>query len=95
MKKVYIVCKDSNIKGTLNFYLCIGNEEVFLFSQKFRHSVYNYYRTGTDLSSALDFKKAHHDKAIINVMRKLPANISYVEKNYGYIIMERTKKKYA
>lgn len=95
MRNMYIVCKNSNIKGTLNFYIYIGNEEVFLFTQKFKHGMYNFFRNGTDLNTALDFKKAHRDKGIINIMRRLLANISYVEKNYGYSIMERTKKKCA
>lgn len=95
MKNTYIVCRDSNIKGIINFYLYVSNEEVFLFNQKYRHSVYNFFKNGVILNTALDFKKAHNDKGIINVIRKLPSNISYIEKNYGYIIMERTKRKYA
>ena len=90
MKKSMIFCKDSCTHGVLDFYLSKGNDSIYLFSQKFRHSIYEHYRRGMLLDEALSYKKAHKDKAIMNVIKRLPSSISYIEKNYDIIVMNKT-----
>ena len=90
MKKNIIFCKDSNTHGILDFYLSKGNDSIYLFSQKFRHSIYDHYRRGLFLDDALSYKKAHKDRAIMNVIKRLHTNISYIEKTYGIIVMNKT-----
>lgn len=90
MKKSMIFCKDSNTFGILDFYLVNGNDTIYLFSQKFRHSIYKHYHHGLLLDEALSYKKAHNDKAIMNVIKRLPAQINYIEKNYNIVVMNRS-----
>ncbi|MBR6983956.1 MAG: hypothetical protein IKH75_10615 [Ruminococcus sp.] len=90
MKKSMIICKDSHTHGILDFYLSKGNDMIYLFSQKFRHSIYNHYHRGLLLDEALSYKKAHKDKAIMNVIKRLHSNIGYIEKTYGIIVMNKT-----
>lgn len=90
MKKSVIYCKDSNNKGIIDFYITYGNENIYLFSQKFRHSVYDHYNRGVLLKDAFNYKKVHRDRAIMNVMKRLPLIINYIEKTYNIMIMNKT-----
>ena len=45
---------------------------------------------GLFLDEALSYKKAHNDRAIMNVIKRLPSNISYIEKTYGIFVMNRS-----
>lgn len=89
MKNV-IYCKDSNTKGIIDFYITSGGENIYLFSQKFRHSIYDHYNKGILLKDAFDYKKIHRNRAIMNVMKRLPATINYVEKTYNIALMNKT-----
>jgi len=89
MKNI-IYCKDSNTKGVIDFYITSGRDDIYLFSQKYRHSIYNYYNKGILLKNAFDYKKVHGDRAIMNVMKKLPSMINYIEKTYSIAIMNKT-----
>ena len=89
MKNI-IYCKDSNTKGIIDFYITSGSDDIYLFSQKYRHSIYNHYRKGIMLKKAFDYKRVHGDRAIMNVMKRLPSSISYIEKTYNISIMNRT-----
>ncbi len=90
MKKSVIFCQNSNTHGIIDFYLRTGVDSIYLFSQKFRHSTYEHYRNGLVLNEALSYKKAHRNKAIMNVIKRLPVNISYIEKTYGISVLNRT-----
>jgi hypothetical protein len=47
------------------------------------------------MRQAFSHRTTHRDKAIAYVIRRLPAQISYVEKEYGVAILNRTKAKKA
>lgn len=91
MKEMKIVCKDSNTQGIINFYVEDGNHSYFLFQQKFRHSTYRFYKNGVPVSQAFSHRKTHDDKAIANVIKRLPAQIAYAEKEYGIAILNKSK----
>jgi len=91
MKNV-IFCKDSKTWGVIDFYITFENEHIYLFSQKFRHSVFNHYNKGVLLKEAFDYKRIHGDRAIMNVMKRLPATIEYIEKTYNIALMNRTMR---
>ncbi len=91
MKEMMIMCKDSGTKGIINFYAVDGNENYFLFQQKFRHSTYDFYKKGIPLSRAFSHRNTHDNKAIANVIKRLPAQIAYAEREYGIAIMNKTK----
>ena len=90
MKKSVIFCCDSNTRGMIDFYVKTGKESIYLFSQKYRKSTFLHYKNGLILDEALSYKKAHRDQAIMNVIKRLPANISYIEKECGISILNRT-----
>lgn len=90
MKANVIYCKDSNTKGIIDFYITSANKSIYMFSQKFRHSTYNYYRKGVLLKDAFNYKKIHNDKAIMNVIKRILPTLSYIEKVYSVSIMKRT-----
>lgn len=90
MSNNIIYCRDSNVKGVIDFYITSGNENIYMFSQKFRHSIYGHYNKGVLLKDAFNYKKAHRDKAIMNVMKRLPSAINYIEKTYSIAIMDKT-----
>ena len=95
MKEMVIICRDSSIKGIINFYAENSTQSYFLFQQKFRHSTYNFYRKGIPMKQAFSHRSTHRDKAIEQVIRRLPAQISYVEKEYGIAILNKTKSRKA
>ena len=90
MKTSVIYCKDSNTKGIIDFYITSENESIYMFSQKYRRSTYDYYRNGVLLKDAFNYKKIHNDKAIMNVIKRFSPSISYIEKEYSVSIMNKT-----
>ena len=89
MKNI-IYCKNSATKGIIDFYITSGRDDIYLFSQKYRHSIYDHYNRGVLLKNAFDYKKVHGDRAIMNVMKRLPSTISYIEKTHNIAIMNKT-----
>lgn len=92
MAKVYCMA-DNNSKQ--HFYVETKGKSYYLFSQDFRRGVQNYYESGVDLNRALDVSKAKFDAAIARTMRKLPAHLRYIEKEYNVQILNRTKRQFA
>lgn len=74
----WIVCQNSSQKGIINFYMLRGECSYYLFSQKYRHSIWDFFRNGVLFEKALDYGKAKHDVAIINVMQRIRRHISYM-----------------
>ena len=86
-----IYCKPIE-KGFHSFYLVIGTEEFFLFSQAYRKGVEKYYCSGVLLDEAINHSKAHKDSAITRTMNKIPMYIRYIEKEYDLEVLEKTKR---
>lgn len=91
MKEMMIICKDSRTKGIINFYVEDKTGSYFLFQQKFRHSIYAFYKNGVPVSQAFSHRKTHNDKAIAHVIKRLPSQIAYAEKEYGIAILNKSK----
>lgn len=90
--KTTIYCKPTS-KGVHSFYLLIGIEEFFLFSQAYRKGVDEYYGRGVQIDESINYAKAHNDSAVIRTMRKIPMYVRYVEKEYAIEVLEQTKKR--
>lgn len=88
----WIICKNSKVKGTVNFYMITGGRFRFLFSQKFRHSFWEFYKNGVRFDTALDYSKARHDEAIIHVMHRLRQQINYLQRTEDMLIPEIRNK---
>lgn len=78
-----------------HLYLVIGNQEYYLFSQKYKQSVVDYYSKGVTLRKALDFTKSKRDIAITKTMEKLPMYIKSFEKEFGIKILNMTARRNA
>lgn len=90
-KKVYVVCKDTNTKGILAYYVVSNEGTYLLFTQKFRHSTYRHFRGGLPLKKALQYP-ARNDSALCNTIRRLLPSIQYIEKTYDVQLLDKTRK---
>ena len=90
--KTTIYCKPTS-KVIHSFYLLIGTEEFFLFSQAYRKGVEDFYGRGVHIVESMNYSKAHKDSAVIRTMKKIPMYVRYVEKEYAIEVLEQTKKR--
>lgn len=95
MKNAVIFCDIKKVNETtkLNFYLKTKTEVIFLFQQKYRKGAYNYYKNGCRFDDALNYKKAHNDAAIMNIIKRLKKALPYIQKEYGITLY--SKKRYS
>lgn len=92
--KTSIYCKPTT-KGVHSFYLIVGNDEFFLFSQAYRKGVEEYYGRVVRIDESMKYSRAHNDSAIIKTMDKIPMYVKYVEREYEIEVFERTKRRSA
>ena len=89
--KVQIYCRKTT-KGNLNFYLKTGRNEFYLFSQKYRATIYEYYCHYRTLEEALDHGRATRSRILLHVMSKLPRYIKYVEEEENFQVLRSSKQ---
>ena len=90
--KTAIYCKSAG-KGVHSFYLLVGTDEFFLFSQAYRKSVDEYYgRGGVHIDESMKYSRARNDFAVAKTMDKIPMYVKYVEKEYDIKVLKKTKK---
>ena len=87
-----VYCKPT-AQGWHSFYAKVNGHDFYLFGQKYRRTVNNYFRDGVPVNLAIDPTRAKRDNAILRTMDKLPAYIKYAEKYYGIEILKSTIKK--
>ena len=87
-----IYCKSTG-HDIHSFYLRTGKEEYFLFSQGYKGGVHKFYAGGVDIKKAMDCSKGRHDASILRTMNKIPKYIVYIEKEYGTVILDKTRKR--
>lgn len=90
-KKVYVVCKDTNIKGIIAYYVVSSEGMYLMFTQKFHHSSYQYFHGGLPLEKALRYP-SYNDAAIRNTIRRILPSIHYIEKTYDVQLLNKSKK---
>ena len=90
--KTNVYCR-TTARGIQSFYLEAEGESHYLFSQKFRRGVAQYFTQGVCIDAAMDFSRAHRDTAIIHTMKKLSTHIKYAEKEYGIVVLRQTFRK--
>ena len=88
----WIVCRNSKIKGMVDFYMLLNGHTYYLFSQKFRNSSWSFFKDGVLFKTVLDYSKAKHDDSVINVMQRLRRHITYLLKTEEMMIPEINKK---
>lgn len=79
--------------GMHNFYMEQDGIQYYLFTQKFKKGVDEFFRNGVTLEKAQNRKKAKGDSAILRTMDKLPMYIRYAEKENGITALKRTAQK--
>ena len=89
MIKIY--CEEKN--GMHIFYLVIGTEKLFLFSQVFKVGVDLYFRKGVSLNKGIRHGIGKTDRAIHRTIDKVKRHIRYIEKEYDLIILDQTRMK--
>ena len=89
MEKIF--CKERN--GMHEFYLILGREEFYMFSQKYKFGVDRYYRNGVLLNKGIRHGIGKSDRAIHHTIDKVKRYIRYIEDEYGFIILDQTKIK--
>ena len=67
-----------------------GYHEYYLFSQRYRMCVEDYYGAGIPLNKAIDYSKCRRNHVIAKTMEKLRIWIRYVEKDFEIAIMDKT-----
>jgi len=77
------VCKSQN-----HLYLVVGNKEYYLFSQKYKKTVVDYYSKGVVLEKAMDFSRSKRNKGITKIMEKLPAYVRNIEREYDIHVLK-------
>ena len=80
-------------KGIHSFYLSCEKGKFYLFSQKYRRGVREYFGRGISLDKAIDVTRGKGDTAIIRTMRKMLTYIRYTEKEYNIKVLDKTQRK--
>lgn len=90
--KVKIYC-ESSYRGIHSFYLTVGGQDYYLFSQNYRRGVQEYFSKGVSIDQSMNYSRTHRDEALIRTMTKIPMYVNYIEKEYSIEVLEQTKKK--
>ncbi len=88
--KPIIYCKPTS-QGIHSFYLVSDGREFLLFCQNYRKGVQNYFGKGVTIEQALAYAKSNGDTAVIKSMDKIPSYLRYLEKEYGIVVLKKTR----
>ena len=78
-----------------DFYVRTDGNDFYLFSQKRRKSVGEFYEKGVILDKAINHGIGRPDWAIHHTMDKLVPYIRYIESEYKISILKKTKNRKA
>ena len=92
MQKAQVYCLALN-HGGLDFYLQQDGESYYLFNQRYRSDLADWFKNGVPLTQALKAVKRGVPTTVCNVAEKLPTYIKYIEKEYDITVLEQTRKK--
>ena len=87
---VYCIPTKENDQTVLDFYIIHKNNKVYLFRQKYRKSTFRHYQNKCILKDAIDYKRAHSDTAIENVIKRIKMYIPYIEREYDIPIRKKS-----
>lgn len=88
-----VFCKTTN-KGEQSFYLVVDRAEYYLFTQKYRKSNKQYFQSGIDLDNVYNFSGVN-SFSTRKTLERLQKFIPYMEKEYGLVLRNQTKRKTA
>ena len=79
-------------KGKQTFYLMAQGKRHYLFEQAYRKSNKKVFAAGVLLNELKKLRK-HCSHSVRHTATKIPAQIHYLEQEYGISVMEKTKRK--
>lgn len=78
MKNI-VIGKVNKNPGMIDFYVECGGESYYVFTRKYRASLFRFFKNGVRMDKLFDLGKAHGNKVIINTMIQLKGMIKCVE----------------
>ena len=88
---VTVFCTSKN--NFHNFYIADGKKEYYLFSQKYRGVINQFYSNGVTLDRAIKHVEGRDSRVLHHTMNKLKLYIKYIEKEYNVAFLNSTRKK--
>ena len=76
-----------------DFYIADGRNDRYLFSQKYKKIIDDYYRHGVALNKAITHSGNVDSKMIHHTMEKLKLYIKYLEREHEIVVLNCTKRK--
>ena len=89
--KAKIYCIRQNDKQL--FYVSKNGKDYYLFSEKSRKVVDNFFSKPLTYDEATDFSKARRNFYVMNTMKKIPSYVRYIEKYYGIVLTNKGQKR--
>lgn len=80
MKNIIITCRINPTYMALDFYTECKGESYYIFTRKYRKSLFNYFKNGISIHRLFELKKAHGNDIIINTINQLKGALRYLEK---------------
>lgn len=80
MKKERIEVTKSN--NHIHFYLVFGEERLWLFSQEYSMSVYEYFERGRSVKELRNHRYWRNNPRLAKTIERLPMMMDYVKKDY-------------
>ena len=86
-----IICKRRDKMH--DFYVVVDRKEYYLFTQKYRAGVDDFYRGGVNLDKGIKHGIGKSDCSIHRTIDKLKRQIRYIETENEIAILDKTIKK--
>ena len=66
--------------GQLDFYAENNRESYYIFSRKFRVTLYDYFKAGVSMNKLFDFSRTHRNPIVANTIDHMRSFLKYIEK---------------
>lgn len=86
MKNIVIGKANKNPK-MIDFYLECGGESYYIFTRRYRATLFSFFKNGIHINKLFDLGKAHGNKVIINTMIQLKGMLKYIEEENNLQIL--------
>lgn len=65
---------------TLDFYMESKGGSYYIFTRKYRRTLFNYFKNGVSIHTVFELKRAHGNDIVINTICQLKSALRYIEK---------------
>ena len=91
MKNTTIKCRIDSKSGNLDFYAECSGESRYIFTRKFRKTLFGYFKNGVSVYKLFELGRAHGNEVVINTTLQLREALKYLEKEYGIQIFDNRR----